>query len=131
MFVADLASLLNAEAIVTFASGKLFVDYLPETPNEVVVLSDYMADQPEWVMKATTPPSPEHPRIQVMVRDDPEEVLQCEALCRTIYNRLCGIVGSTVGSYVATMMPLQTPTMAGRDEQKRVTYVCNFQTTVA
>jgi hypothetical protein len=104
----------------------MFLNWQPESPDQTVVLSDYSHDAPDVTMGASIPTS-EHPRLQVMVRDLPSEVVACHTACRSAYVHLCGVQDEVLGDNRYTLIPLQTPTMIGRDTQQRVLYVVNFQ----
>lgn len=105
----------------------LFMNWRPEDPDEIIVISDYSQDAPIDTMKQAVPLA-ERPRIQLLARDEPMNVVECEARCRAAYEVLCAILGTTIGGSTYTFTPMQAPTMMGRDEQQRVLYVANFQT---
>lgn len=129
MMLTDIGGYIATSMSLTAGNG-LFLNWQPESPDQIVVLTDYLHDMPDITMRGTSPLS-EHPRLQLLVRDLPMEVVQCESRCRTAYGYICAIQDMSLGSKRYTAIPMQTPTMVGRDEQQRVLYVCNFQVTQA
>ena len=116
---------------MTLVTGTdLFINWKPESPNSLIVVSDYSHDEPVNTMGQSIPLT-ERPRLQILVRDNPMEVVQCEARCRTAYNFVCALMDTSLNGKRYTAIPIQTPTMIGRDEQSRVMYVVNFQVTVS
>lgn len=68
----------------------------------------------------------EYPRIQIQVRG--KQPMQIEATCRQIYNLMRGARDLTLNAHVYQYFePVSTPTPLARDEQNRVTYMCQFQ----
>lgn len=126
MMPKDVADYLVANVSLSLTQGtNLFMNWKPESPNQIVVLSDYSHDEPVVTMGEVVP-STERPRLQVLVRDEPSEVVACEDRCRDIYEYLCALKSTTINAHNYTAIPRQTPTMVGRDEQQRVLYVVNF-----
>lgn len=109
---------------------EVYADWRPESPNKIVVVSDYISIEPVITMNGAAPPIVERPRIQVLVRDDPQEVVACYNKARDIYKRLCLVADMTIGTTRYTLIPLDSPSMIGRDDQQRVLYSMNFQTTM-
>lgn len=112
------------------AAPSVFGNWRPETPNKVVVVSDYTSITPLLTMNGAAHPIAERPRLQVLVRDDPQEVVACYTKARTVYKRLCLIADLVIGTTRYTLEPLDSPSMTGRDEQQRVIYTMNFQVTM-
>lgn len=129
MMVSDIGGWLAPLMSMTLGTD-MFINWQPEEPDQILVLSDYSHDAPDLTF-GTSAPFSEHPRLQVLVRDLPMEVVNAEARCRTAYEFLCGLADTqlVIGGSRFTCIPMQTPTMIGRDAQQRVLYVANFQTT--
>jgi hypothetical protein len=129
MLLEDVASYLQSNSIGT-AGSDIYLNITPELPNLVVVVNEYMSTEPKATMNGKNAPLLESPRIQIMVRDDPKEVVGCYNRARAVYVLMCKLVDTVMGGKVCTFEPLDTPTMTGRDPQERVLYTMNFQVTV-
>lgn len=103
----------------------LFLNFLPEAPNSVTVLSEYMSETPKDTMGAHLP-SVEMPHIQVMVRRSATDYLAARNESDLCYNLLVMVLDLVVGTYLYTITPLDTPTLMSRDDNERPLVVCNY-----
>ena len=108
----------------------IYGNYSPDTPDKIIVVSDYVAEQPLLTMTGNQPPLLERPRVQIMCRDAPQEVVACHTTIRNVYVKLCLVSDMVIGTNRYTFVPLDTPVMIGRDDQQRVKYAVNFQVEV-
>ena len=111
----------------------IYANWLPAevtVPDQIIVISDYMSMPPTLTMNGTGAPALEHPRMQVMVRDSPREVVACYNRIRDIYVKLCMVIDTVLGATRYSFIPIDSPTIMGRDDAQRIKYVCNFQVTM-
>lgn len=130
MLVVDVANKIIAAGLAFTPGGSapsIHVNWHPDDPDEIVVVSDYTALPPTITMNGAGTPLVENPRLQVMVRHSPMEVVACYNRCRSIYNLLCSVVDMTLDNSLYTLIAVDSPSMIGRDEQQRVLYAVNFQ----
>lgn len=133
MLILDIANYLIGTGDV-FAPGgaspSVFSNWRPEAPDKIVVVSDYTSIEPVVTMNGAAHPIVERPRLQVLVRDEAQEVVACYNKARDIYKHLCLVVDLVIGTTRYTLVPLDNPSMTGRDDQQRVLYSMNFQATM-
>ncbi|MEU0199132.1 MULTISPECIES: minor capsid protein [unclassified Streptomyces] len=123
-----LARHLQARSLLTYdltgPGGDCFLDAIPQTPDEAVVLTAYDdAREPDSLLGY------DEPRVQVRVRgtSDPRVSRQ---RCAAIRDELHGLGPITLpdGTRLILSVALQGgPASIGRDENGRHEHVCNFR----
>lgn len=120
----DLGSYMASNGRGTLGTD-LFLNMMPDSPDSVTSITEYLSGQPLDTMGAHAP-LVELPMIQVLVRRGPTEYLTARTEADLVYNLLVMILDTTIGSNRYTVTPTNTPTLTGRDEQKRPIVTCNY-----
>ncbi|MGW0495044.1 minor capsid protein [Streptomyces sp. NPDC003007] len=124
----DLALHLQAQNLLTYdpvgTSGDCFLEAMPQTPDETVVLTAYDdAREPDSKLGY------DEPRVQVRVRGTSDPRVSRER-CKAIRDELHGLGPVTLpdGTRLILSIALQGgPASLGRDENGRHEHVCNFR----
>jgi len=110
----------------------LFLGRLPaEAPNQVVLVQQYLGTPPSFTM-GTAVSAIEHPRVQILVRGNPEDYPGAYDLAEQIRQILGGITQETVidGIDILRFEPTGTPNLLAYDEVNRPRFVTNFRVMV-
>lgn len=127
MLAVEVAEYLDGLGLVNYdptgMAGDTFLEFVPASPDEVVVITDYPGPQPD----------PKHgydtPNVQVRTRAgrDPRVA---RATLDAIFNALHNLHAVTLpgGTYVVSCWAIQSgPTPLGPDQNGRFEYTLNFQ----
>ena len=110
----------------------LFLGRLPaEAPNASVLIQQYEGQPPTFSM-GTAVSVLEHPRIQILVRGEPEDYPDAYNLCYVVRNIL-GAVTTRVtlsGVNVLRIEPMGVPNYMAFDEVNRPRFSNNFEVTI-
>jgi len=110
----------------------LFLGRLPaEAPNQVVLIQQYLGAPPSFTM-GNAVSAIEHPRIQVLVRGNPEDYPGAFDLCEKLRQILGGITQekNIDGVDILRIEPTGTPNLLNYDEVNRPRFIVNFRVMV-
>jgi hypothetical protein len=104
----------------------LFAGRMPEEPDEVIALMSYPGEAPVFTHDRPGEINYERPRAQVMVRS--RYRANAEAKAQAILVALSAIVEQEIqGTRYLRVIPLQSPFVAGRDNNDRTLIACNYR----
>ena len=127
MLLEDIGTYLQTNSVGTLGTN-LFLNTMPEEPDILVVVNEYLSTEPFATMRQGAP-LVERPRLQLVVRDMPQEVVAAHNRARAAYLLLCQLIDTFMGGKTITLEPMDTPVLTGRDPKERVLYTVNFQVT--
>lgn len=120
-FLTDLASYLIENGIGSGIGEDIFLDYRPEKPDRVIVLTEYSGFRPQRKVDVV------NRRVQILVRDKNYEY--SKSLIWKIFNLLNDPEKDEIftpsGRWMITS-PLQTPSRLNIDDKNRSVYVYNL-----
>ncbi len=119
MLLHEIAAYLESQSVGTRGTD-LFTGFMPDTPNEIVVVYENPGSPPSRVhSKVGT--SLEHPQIAVWARGTPDgDYDGPRQKAQDAYNALALIVNSTLSAVLyLDVMPLQQPFLLERDDNQR------------
>ena len=98
----------------------------PDTPDNLVVLTEYPGEVPEFTHGASQPYSIPA-RVQVLCRGEAHEHDAPMQLARRIFGLLSAVRNRTVGGkFYRHVEPIQSPSYLEQDDQNRIVVVCNY-----
>jgi len=121
------ASLSSSQQL--FLGKNLFLGRLPaEAPNTAVLIQQYEGQPPTFTM-GTAVSALEHPRIQILVRGEPEDYPDAYNLSYVIRNILGAITYRVTidGVNILRIEPMGVPNYMAFDEVNRPRFSSNFQ----
>lgn len=121
-FLIDLAQYLIANGIGQEIGKDIHLDYRPDKPDSIIVLTEYAGPQPQLKIDVVSR------RVQVLVRDKSFE--NCKSRAWKIFNLLSnpddeGEIFAPSGRWMIPH-PLQTPYRLDIDEKNRAVYTFNL-----
>lgn len=124
MVVDEIGAYLAANGIGTLAVD-LFKHVAPDKPDELTIVTEYAGDDPGWVQDAGLI-EVENSRVQIACRAIRPEV--CRETAERAYQLLMAIHNNVLsGTRILWCMPVDTPSMIGRDENGRFMTTVNFR----
>jgi hypothetical protein len=124
MVVEEIANYIDAQGLATLGTD-LWMHVSPDEPNDLMLVSEYAGDEPEFVQEAL-PAELENSRVQVAVRSVQPEVGRL--LAERVYQALMNINDDVLsGTRILWCRPVDTPAMIGRDESGRFLTTVNFR----
>jgi len=121
------ASLSSSQQL--FLGKNLFLGRFPaEAPNTAVLIQQYEGQPPTFTM-GTAVSALEHPRIQILVRGEPEDYPDAYNLSYVIRNILGAITYRVTidGVNILRIEPMGVPNYMAFDEVNRPRFSSNFQ----
>jgi hypothetical protein len=126
MILEELADHLVAEGLAVLGTD-LFLHVMPDKPDACASLINYSGDEPDYVQEERKV-DVENPRVQLAVRSKQPQV--CRERAEVLYQSLMQIRNQTfTGTRILWVRPVDSPTMAGRDENGRYLTTVNFRIT--
>jgi hypothetical protein len=105
----------------------LFGGTLPAGPNFAVAMYEPSGAGPVEVMGPGLP-AEDNPRLQVVVRSEPNNYVQARSVAWSIWRILAGVVDETInGTRYLRIAAVHSPSFLTRDDNERVLFVCNFE----
>jgi len=124
MVVEEVGAYLVAEGLAILGTD-LFLHVLPDKPDEAASLINYLGDEPDYVQDGRKVDT-ENPRVQLAVRSMRPEV--CRLRAEKMYQSLMQIRNQVLdGTRYLWLRPVNSPSMAGRDENGRFLTTVNFR----
>lgn len=103
----------------------LWATTMPETPDALVVISQYGGRSPDGELGAANPVV-KYPRIQV--RNRALKYTDAEAKAREVYRAMTSVVNQDLGGHwYLNIWPIQDPAMLEQDENHRAIFFCNYE----
>lgn len=120
----ELADYLTTQGVTT--SGLIFLDWLPDRPDECLALYAGGGSAPELGFGSAAGVQFENPNVQVVARGTALDSSTPEALAWSAFNKLVTVQAQSLGSTPYLMIqPLQSPSTLGPDENQRPRYSFN------
>lgn len=119
-----LTALVNEGLVVTSeADWKIFLGYMPESPNRCVCVYETpgLAPEARWEV--------DYPDFQVKVRGNAEDYQAVRAKLQAIFDFLHSGQADVGAAYVSIDAKNSGPLSLGQDEQKRPSLVQNYRVT--
>ncbi|PBC80111.1 hypothetical protein BX265_4947 [Streptomyces sp. TLI_235] len=103
--------------------GDLFVDTMPEAPDEAVAIATYPLGLPDPLN------ADDELGLQVRARGPAEDPRPSRRRCQDIYSALQGLTDTALpdGTWLVLAAAQQTPSPLGKDERGRPEHVVNFR----
>ncbi len=125
MILPELGAYLVAQGIGTLATD-LFLGFLPDTPDDCVVLYEYGGLASEHTFKATPGAAWENPRVQIVARAKVYNTGRTKI--ENTYKKLDGLINTTMtGVRYLGIFAIQSPFFLDRDERGRNKFAFNAQ----
>jgi hypothetical protein len=113
----DLAGLLSAGGVGEIGEY-LFLAKMPDSPDDIMVLTPYAGDGPEYVQNSFVPIA-EYPRMQVVTRS--QSYTSAEEKAYRAWALLAGVTNAQLGATrYRSIRPMSSPALLGRDSEDRV-----------
>ena len=121
MMVQKVADYLKAQGVVSGTSGWLLLQgYVPTTPDQVVVLTQWSGQAPQGRAGL------DNPGLQVRVRAKPQEYKAAEAKAMEVHALLHAKGEDTLGPEIRWVTSSHSPMLMGFDDNRRPEFVENF-----
>jgi hypothetical protein len=125
MLLDDLKAYLVAQSVA--ATGVIFLETLPPTPDACLALIEYGGAAPDFTLPATTGIATEHPRVQVLSRALTHVAARASA--ELAYKALAKVANQTLtATRYLRVEPLQSPFLLTVDANNRPVYAMNVET---
>lgn len=124
--ISELADFLATQGVTT--SDLIFQDWLPDAPDECLVLYGEPGSEPELGYGLAAAVQFENPVVQVVTRGAAGDSSTPEALAQSAFDQLATIQAQSLGTVPYLMVrPLQSVSgsVLGRDENQRPRYSFN------
>lgn len=128
MILADLTAWLATQGIGT-VGATLLENFMPPSPDSVVVLTDYGGRyQPDVRNFGAAVMVREYTRVQALVRGGPEDYETPRRKAQDVMLALSKVMSVTLsGTDYFTSVPLQTPRVIEKDGMQRYVFSVNFE----
>jgi hypothetical protein len=123
----DVASHLVSTGRITALGTDCFINWMPETPDAVVVLTETGGSAPEYSLGGSQPPVLRSYGLQVRVRGAITGAQAARTLIENIWSDLGLVSSRTINSTVYhVIVPVSSPMYLGRDTNERPEFTANF-----
>jgi hypothetical protein len=128
MMTVDIGHYLETGGIGTIETD-IFLDYVPVTPNQCIILTQYAGNRPEQLLSG---PGDESPGLQVRGRAGPNQYETGFAKMKAVELLLSGLSNTTLtATMYKSIIPTGSIANLGYDEQDRPEWVQNYIVTKA
>lgn len=122
----ELGTYIDSDTSLTIGVD-LFLGLLPEEPDACVAIFETTPGSVMETMR-TTAPSLEMPRIQAIIRGQRNSYATTRATAETVWRSVSKIQNTTLsGVQWLRAIPVDTPSLMGRDDDERPLFTVNFE----